>query len=121
MAPMRSIQTAVLKLAILEPPVSAWALADQIGSIYHCAPTNGLSKRTPGATLDTDELELEVVTTLELLGATDERELGAIELDGRDDDATRMGWPEQLGRTSAPEVLPVKPKVVEAPEPRLPL
>lgn len=68
---------------------------------------NGLSIRTPGVTLDTDELErelgateelvlgteLEVVATLELLGATelvvateellgaiDERELGATEL-----------------------------------------
>ncbi len=66
-------------------------------------------------------IELEVVVTLELLGTTDERELGAIELDGRDDEVTTTGWPEQLGRTSAPEVLPVKPKVVDAPEPRLPL
>jgi hypothetical protein len=52
--------------------------------------------RTPGATLDADELErelgatdelvlgteLDVVTTLELLGAIEERELGATELDG---------------------------------------
>jgi hypothetical protein len=53
--------------------VSACALADQIGSTYHCAPTNGLSIRTPGATLDTDELERE-------LGATEEELLGT-ELD----------------------------------------
>lgn len=62
--------------------------------MYQRASTNGLSRRTPGITLDTDELErelgateelvlgteLDVVATLELLGATDERELGAIEL-----------------------------------------
>jgi len=78
----------VLTLAIFEPPVSAWALADQIGSTYHWAPTNGLSTRTPGVTLATDELEreldetddegteLEVVGTLELLG----RELEVVEL-----------------------------------------
>ena len=97
----------MLTLAIFEPPVSACALADQIGSTYHWAPTNGLSTRTPGVTLDTDELErelgatdelerelgatddgteLDVVAMLELLGttelvvATDERELGATEL-----------------------------------------
>ena len=77
----------MLTLAIFEPPVSAKALPDQIGSTYHCAPTNGLSTRTPGGTLDTDELErelgateegteLEVVGTLELLG----RELEVVEL-----------------------------------------
>lgn len=80
--------------AIFEPLVSACALADHIGSIYQRASTNGLSKRTPGVTLDTDELErelgateelllgteLDVVATLELLGATDDRELGAIAL-----------------------------------------
>lgn len=75
--------------------------------MYHWAPTNGLSIRTPGATLDTDELERElgatdelelgteldvvailellgttelVVATEELLGATDELELGTTEL-----------------------------------------
>lgn len=92
--------------AIFEPLVSACALADQIGSTYQRASTNGLSKRTPGVTLDTDELErelgateelvlgteLEVVAILELLGATElvvateellgveERELGVTEL-----------------------------------------
>jgi hypothetical protein len=81
-------------------------LVDQIGSTYHCAPTNGLSKRTPGATLELDELlgrELELGATddgTELeLGATDdgtELELGAIELLGRElelgaiDDGTEL-------------------------------
>jgi hypothetical protein len=98
--------------------------------------------RTAGGTLDTEELErelgatdelvlgteLDVVTTLELLGAMEERELGATELDGTtgtllgaEDDATTFGWPEQVGSASAPEELPVNPKVVEAPEPKLPL
>lgn len=62
--------------------------------MYQRASTNGLSKRTPGVTLDTDELErelgateelllgteLELVAILELLGAIDERELGVTEL-----------------------------------------
>jgi hypothetical protein len=35
------------------------AFADQIGSTYQIAPTNGLSKRVPGVALLTDELELD--------------------------------------------------------------
>jgi hypothetical protein len=49
----------VLYLDTFEPPVSAPALADQIGSTYQVAPTKGLSKRVPGVTLLTDELELD--------------------------------------------------------------
>ena len=64
----------MLYLATLEPPVSAPALADQIGSTYQVAPTNGLSKRGPLLVEVLDELELvftlddEVLTTeLELV------------------------------------------------------
>ncbi len=99
--------------AIFEPLVSACALADQIGSTYQRASTNGLSKRTPGATLDTDELErelgaieelvlgteLDVVATLELLGATDERELGAIELVVATDELLGATDERELGAT----------------------
>lgn len=102
----------------MEPPFSAKALPDQIGSTYHWAPTNGLSIRTPGGTLDTDELErelgatdelelgteLEVVEILELLGAIDERELGAIEellgaIDERELGATELGAAELVVAT----------------------
>ena len=64
---MRSIHTAVLYLAILEPPVSACALADQIGSIYQVAPTNGLSKRGPLLVEVLDELELDLMLEDEVL------------------------------------------------------
>jgi hypothetical protein len=103
----------VLYPAIFEPLVSACALADQIGSTYQRASTNGLSKRTPGVTLDTDELErelgaieelvlgteLDVVATLELLGATDERELGAIELVVATDELLGATDERELGAT----------------------
>lgn len=69
---MRSIHTAVLKPDTFEPPVSAWALADQMGSTYQRAPTNGLSMRVPGITLDCDELLLETTEELELLTTDDE-------------------------------------------------
>jgi len=68
----------VLYLETLEPPVSACALADQIGSTYQVAPTNGLSKRGP---LLVEELELLFGTELDVLTlddvdvATDELEL----------------------------------------------
>lgn len=53
----------MLYLATFEPLVSACALADQIGSTYQVAPTNGLSKRL--------ELELEVVPEELVDGAED--------------------------------------------------
>jgi hypothetical protein len=59
MAPIRSIQTPVGWLAMAEPPGSAAALADQIGSIYQVAPANGLSRPpAPPDELPPDELEL---------------------------------------------------------------
>ena len=66
----------MLYLEILEPPVSACALADQIGSTYQTASTNGLSKRVPLLTLE----ELLLATELELglleeVVATEELEL----------------------------------------------
>lgn len=68
--------------AIFEPLVSACALADQIGSIYQRASTNGLSKRSPGITLDTDELERELGATDELVLGTELEVVGTLELDG---------------------------------------
>lgn len=79
----------MLYLATLEPPVSACALPDQIGSTYQVAPTNGLSKRGPllvdelellGAELEVLTLEEEEVATEELV-LTLEDELVATELD----------------------------------------
>jgi len=64
---MRSIHTAVLYLDTLEPPVSAPALADQIGSTYQTAPTNGLSKRGPLLVEVLDELELDLILDDEVL------------------------------------------------------
>ena len=67
---MRSIHTAVLLLATLEPPVSACALADHTGSIYQRAPTNGLSIRGPTLVLVLEELERileEELLTLEMI------------------------------------------------------
>jgi hypothetical protein len=64
---MRSIQTAVLYLATAEPPGSAAALPDQIGSTYQVASTNGLSKCTPLLDEVEDELDLKLdETELEL-------------------------------------------------------
>lgn len=76
----------MLYLATLEPPVSACALADQIGSTYQVAPTNGLSKRGPALVLVLEELELdlmledtELTTELEL-DFTLETELTTLDL-----------------------------------------
>lgn len=70
--------------------------------MYHRASTNGLSKRSPGVTLDTDELERELGATEELLGTelevvgTELEVVGTLELLG----ATELLVPteELLGR-----------------------
>ena len=119
-------------------------MADQIGSTYQTAPWKGLSKRAIEPTLElledlTELLDEEVESTEELVDefteeaeveTTDEAdetedlelltldEVATLELD----EVTTAGWPEQVGRVKPPAgVLPVKPKVVDAPDPKEPL
>lgn len=77
----------MLYLATLEPPVSAIALVDQIGSTYQTAPTKGLSKRGPLLDEELVELELdrlddeELTTELELDFTLEEELTTELELD----------------------------------------
>ena len=88
-----------------------------------------LSTRNVPATEDTtEEVELEDSTTDEDddagLEELDEDDVMTTRLELEleiDDELTPTGSPEQVGNTNNEPVLPVKPKLVDAPVPRLPL
>jgi len=73
---------------------------------------------TEEATEDFEVLTEEAIDDLELLTELADELAGALEVE---EDVTTTGWPEQLGNAKLLGVLPVKPKVVDAPDPKVPL
>lgn len=106
-------------MAIWEPPVSAIAFADQMGSMYQAASTNGLSKRGPAlAALELLTLTAELLAT-ELLITDELLELIELEL-GRSallDDSLDDVVATELDETMDDEELVVAAELEVTPQP----